>query len=46
MRLIEELNLRIQRLQPLLDKLHDISQRMDDLIAQSIGRVRRTVPVA
>ena len=27
-RLVEELNLRIQRLQPLQDKLHDISQRM------------------
>jgi len=33
-RLIEELNLRIQRLQPLLDKLGDISQRMDDLMVQ------------
>ena len=27
-RLVEELNLRIQRLQPLQDKLHEISQRM------------------
>jgi RNA polymerase primary sigma factor len=33
-RLIEELNLRIQRLQPLVEKLQEISQRMDLLMAQ------------
>ena len=31
MRLIEELNLRTQRLQPLLEKLTDIGTRMDCL---------------
>ncbi|HEX3659718.1 MAG TPA: sigma-70 family RNA polymerase sigma factor [Pirellulales bacterium] len=33
-RLVEELNLRIQRLQPLVQKLHEISKRMDVLSAQ------------
>ena len=33
-RLVEELNLRIQRLQPLLNKLREISQRMDQLMEQ------------
>jgi RNA polymerase primary sigma factor len=33
-RLVEELNLRIQRLQPLVQKLHEISQRMNVLSAQ------------
>jgi RNA polymerase primary sigma factor len=33
-RLVEELNLRIQRLQPLVEKLHEISRRMDVLSAQ------------
>ncbi len=33
-RLVEELNLRIQRLQPLCEKLHEISRRMDVLSVQ------------
>ena len=33
-RLVEELNLRTPKLQPLLDKLAEISQRMDDLVTQ------------
>ena len=33
-RLVEELNLRTQRLQPLLDKLQEISKRMDVLLEQ------------
>jgi RNA polymerase primary sigma factor len=33
-RLVEELNLRIQRLQPLCEKLHEISRRMDVLSEQ------------
>ena len=33
-RLVEELNLRIQRLQPLLDKLNKIANRMTDLVEQ------------
>lgn len=33
-RLIEEMNLRIQRLQPLVDKLYEISQRMQNLASQ------------
>ena len=34
MRLVEELNLRTQRLQPLLEKLDHFSRRMDDLLEQ------------
>jgi RNA polymerase primary sigma factor len=33
-RLVEELNLRTQRLQPLMEKLAEISRRMDDLLDQ------------
>lgn len=33
-RLVEEMNIRIQRLQPLLHKLYDIAQRMEDVYAQ------------
>jgi RNA polymerase primary sigma factor len=33
-RLVEELNLRTQRLLPLLQKIREISQRMDSLVAQ------------
>jgi RNA polymerase primary sigma factor len=33
-RLIEELNLRTQRLMPLAEKIHEISQRMETLVAQ------------
>ena len=33
-RLVEELNLRIQRLQPLVEKIHDIATRMSNLLAQ------------
>ncbi|HVC96082.1 MAG TPA: sigma-70 family RNA polymerase sigma factor [Pirellulales bacterium] len=39
-RLVEELNLRTQRLQPLMEKLRDISRRMDDLSGQ-LGELRR-----
>jgi RNA polymerase primary sigma factor len=49
-RLIEELGLRTQRLQPMLDRLAQISQRMDDLKRQlvELRRVRdpsRTTPL-
>ena len=33
-RLVEEMNIRIQRLQPLLHKLYDIAQRMEDVYTQ------------
>ncbi|MEX2559601.1 MAG: sigma-70 family RNA polymerase sigma factor [Pirellulales bacterium] len=39
-RLVEELNLRTQRLQPLMEKLREISQRMDNLTAQ-MAELRR-----
>ena len=39
-RLVEELNLRTQRLQPLMEKLAEISRRMDDLLDQ-INSLRR-----
>jgi RNA polymerase primary sigma factor len=39
-RLVEELDLRTQRLQPLMEKLAQISKRMDDLIGQ-INELRR-----
>jgi RNA polymerase primary sigma factor len=39
-RLIEELGLRTQRLQPLLDRLEEISQRMD-VLAQELADLRR-----
>jgi RNA polymerase primary sigma factor len=39
-RLVEELDLRTQRLQPLMEKLAQISRRMDDLLGQ-INELRR-----
>ena len=39
-RLIEELGLRTQRLQPLLDKLREVSQRMD-VLAGELAQLRR-----
>jgi len=40
-RLVEELGLRTQRLQPLLEKLREISQRMDDLVAELVPLRRK-----
>ena len=39
-RLVEELGLRTQRLQPLLDNLREISRRMD-VLSQELSRLRR-----
>ena len=45
-RLIEEMNLRIQRLQPLVDKLHEISERMQSLFEQIREAEDGTNPLA
>jgi len=44
-RLVEELDLRTQRLQPLMEKLAEISRRMDDLLDQiNVLRVKHAGP--
>ena len=45
-RLIEEMNLRIQRLQPLVEKLHEISERMQNLSEQIREAEAGTNPLA
>ncbi len=44
-RLVEELNLRTQRLQPVMDKLIEVSQRMGTLVEQLRELRRRSAPV-
>jgi RNA polymerase primary sigma factor len=44
-RLVEELDLRTQRLQPLMEKLAQISKRMDDLIGRINDSRRKHEPV-
>jgi len=44
-RLVEELNLRIQRLTPIMDQLHEIAQRMNSIKAQ-LATAEHAVPGA